>query len=114
MCRNNAARRIEAILKLAGAEVTHETDYPGWKPNPDSEILKITESTYRELFPNKPVVRAIHAGLECGILIDKFPHLDIISFGPTVKGAHAPGEKLDIASVEKFWKLLVEVLKKIK
>ena len=112
--RNNAARRIEAILKLAGAEVTHETDYPGWKPNPDSEILKITESTYRELFPNKPVVRAIHAGLECGILIDKFPHLDIISFGPTVKGAHAPGEKLDIASVEKFWKLLVEVLKKIK
>jgi len=112
--RNNAAKRIEAILKLAGADVTHETDYPGWKPNPDSKILKITESTYKELFPNKPVVRAIHAGLECGILIDKFPHLDIISFGPTVKGAHAPGEKLEIASVEKFWRLLVEVLKKLK
>ncbi|MDD3272884.1 MAG: aminoacyl-histidine dipeptidase [Bacteroidales bacterium] len=112
--KHNAARRIEAVLKLAGAEVTHETEYPGWQPNPDSRVLRVTESSYRELFPNPPIVRAIHAGLECGILIDKFPYLDIISFGPTVKGAHAPGERLEIESVEKFWKLLVDVLGKLK
>jgi len=111
--KHNAARRVEAVLKLAGAEVTHETEYPGWQPNPDSRVLRVTESSYRELFPNPPIVRAIHAGLECGILIDKFPHLDIISFGPTVKGAHAPGERLEIESVDKFWKLLVDVLGKL-
>ena len=112
--KHNAAKRVEAVLKLAGADVTHETEYPGWQPNTESKVLKITESSYRELFDNPPVVRAIHAGLECGILIDKLPHLDIISFGPTVKGAHAPGERLEIASVEKFWKLLVDVLAKLK
>jgi dipeptidase D len=112
--KHNAAKRIEAVLKLAGAEVSHETEYPGWQPNTDSKILKITESSYKQLFPNPPKVRAIHAGLECGILIDKFPYLDIISFGPTVRGAHAPGERLEIASVEKFWKLLVDILAKLK
>ncbi len=112
--KHNAAKRVEAVLKLAGAEVTHESEYPGWQPNPDSKVLKVTEQSYRELFPNPPIIRAIHAGLECGILIDKFPHLDIISFGPTVKGAHAPGERLEIASVDKFWKLLVDVLAKLK
>lgn len=112
--KHNAARRVEALLKLAGAEATHETEYPGWQPNTNSEVLKVTESSYRQLFPNPPKVRAIHAGLECGILIDKFPYLDIISFGPTVRGAHAPGEKIEIASVEKFWKLLIAVLAKLK
>jgi dipeptidase D len=112
--KHNAAKRVEAVLKLAGAEVTNESEYPGWQPNPDSKVLKVTEQSYRELFPNPPIIRAIHAGLECGILIDKFPHLDIISFGPTVKGAHAPGERLEIASVDKFWKLLVDVLAKLK
>lgn len=112
--KHNAANRIEAVLKLAGAVVTHETEYPGWQPNPNSHILKVTEKSYRELFENPPIVRAIHAGLECGLLIANFPHLDIISFGPTVRGAHAPGERLEIASVEKFWKLLVDILAKLK
>lgn len=110
----NAANRIEAIMRLAGAEVKHETDYPGWQPKLDSRIMRESVESYKKLFGVEPVVRAIHAGLECGIIIDKFPKMDIISFGPTIKGAHAPGEKLDIASVEKFWLLLLDILKKLK
>lgn len=110
----NAAGRIEAILRLAGAEVEHETDYPGWQPKLDSRIMRESVESYKRLFGKEPIVRAIHAGLECGILIDKFPKLDIISFGPTIKGAHAPGEKLEIATVDKFWILLLDVLKKLK
>ena len=110
----NAAGRIEAILRLAGAEVEHETDYPGWQPKLDSRIMRESVESYKRLFGKEPIVRAIHAGLECGILIDKFPKLDIISFGPTIKGAHAPGEKLEIATVDKFWILLLDILKKLK
>ncbi len=110
----NAADRIEAIFKLAGAEVEHETDYPGWQPKLDSRIMRESIESYKRLFGNEPIVRAIHAGLECGILIDKFPTLDIISFGPTIKGAHAPGEKLEIATLDKFWILLLDILKKLK
>lgn len=112
--RYNAANRIESIFKLAGADVTHESEYPGWKPKLDSHLLALCRSSYRELFSVDPVVRAIHAGLECGLFLDIYPNLDMISFGPTVKGAHAPGEKLEIASVEKFWKLLIHILNKLK
>ncbi len=112
--RYNAAKRIEAVFKLAGAEVEHESEYPGWKPMLDSKLLTISRSSYQELFDVDPVVRAIHAGLECGLFLDIYPYLDMISFGPTVKGCHAPGEKLDIASVEKFWLLLVHILRRLK
>jgi dipeptidase D len=112
--RFNAADRIEAVLKLSGAAVTHESEYPGWKPDMSSKLLSISRDSYLRLFSTDPVVRAIHAGLECGLFLDIYPWLDMISFGPTVKGAHAPGEKLEIASVEKFWKLLVEILKQLK
>lgn len=112
--RYNAANRIESIFKLAGANVTHESEYPGWKPKLDSHLLDVSRESYTKLFGNQPIVRAIHAGLECGLFLDIYPYLDMISFGPTIKGAHAPGEKLEIASVDKFMQLLLEVLKNLK
>lgn len=108
-----AAEMVEATFKLAGAEVTHSDGYPGWTPNPNSAILKTTINTYKKLFGVEPVVRSIHAGLECGLFLEKYPNLDMVSFGPTIKGAHSPDERLDIKSTEKFWKHLVEVLEKI-
>lgn len=112
--RFHAGRRIEALFTLAGAKVTHEGEYPGWKPRTDSPLLKICEESYLNLFDTKPVVRAIHAGLECGMFLKTYPSLDMISFGPTIKGAHAPGEKLEISTVEKFNILLTDVLSKLK
>lgn len=112
--RYNAANRIESIFLLAGAKVTHESEYPGWKPKLDSHLLEVSKVSYANLFGNQPIVRAIHAGLECGLFLDIYPNLDMISFGPTIKGAHAPGERLEIASVEKFMKLLLDVLKNLK
>lgn len=112
--RYNAAERIETVFVLAGAVATHESEYPGWKPNPDSEILKAGKEAYKTLFGVDPIVRAIHAGLECGMFADIYPGLDMISFGPTLRGVHAPGEKLEIASVDKFWKLLIAILSNIK
>ncbi len=112
--RRSAAERIESIFRLAGAHITHESEYPGWKPNINSRILQISRDSYKRIFDTDPVVRAIHAGLECGLFLDIYPELDMISFGPTVKGAHAPGERLEIATVEKFWKLLVDILYQVK
>jgi dipeptidase D len=108
------AQTVGAAFELAGATVKHGDGYPGWKPNVNSEILKITEESYVKLFGNKPVVRAIHAGLECGLFLEKYPYLDMISFGPTIKGAHSPDERMNIPTVQKFWDLLVDVLGKIK
>ena len=104
---------VTSVFLLAGAKVHHSTGYPGWNPNQGSEILQITEDAYYELFGTKPVVRAIHAGLECGLFLIKYPDLNMVSFGPTIKGAHSPDERLDIESTTKFWKLLLEVLKRI-
>jgi dipeptidase D len=104
---------VEATFLLAGARVTHGKGYPGWAPDKNSEILKITESSYKKLFHTKPIVRAIHAGLECGLFLEKYPDLDMISFGPTIKGAHSPDERLHIESNVKFWELLIEVLREI-
>ncbi|HIZ86437.1 MAG TPA: aminoacyl-histidine dipeptidase [Candidatus Coprenecus stercoravium] len=112
--RRNAADRIEAAFSVAGAEVTHESEYPGWKPSLKSHILEVCKSSYRRLFGKDPVVRAIHAGLECGLFLDKYPHLDMISFGPTLRGVHAPGERLDLASLDKFVLLLEDVIKQCK
>lgn len=112
--RRYAAEQVEACFELAGATVTHESEYPGWKPNVDSEILEVSVAAYERLFGVKPVVRAIHAGLECGLFLDKFPGLDMISFGPTLRGVHAPGEKLHLGSLDKFRMLLEEVLVSVK
>lgn len=111
--KKDISDRIESIFSLAGARVEHTAGYPGWTPNPDSEILRITQASYRKLFRKSPVVKAIHAGLECGLILKRYPDLDMISFGPTIKGAHTPQEKISIKSTQKFWKLLLEVLSNI-
>jgi len=107
------AQAVYSVFELAKAQVRHTDGYPGWSPDVNSDILRITESAYQKLFNQKPVVRAIHAGLECGLFLEKYPYLDMISFGPTIKDAHSPNEKLHIESTKKFWDLLVEVLKNI-
>jgi dipeptidase D len=107
------AHMVEAVFTLAGASVKHGEGYPGWAPDKNSEILRISEAAYEKLFNTKPLVRAIHAGLECGLFLEKYPDLDMISFGPTIKGAHSPDERLHIESNVKFWDLLLEVLKQI-
>ncbi|HDZ41204.1 MAG TPA: aminoacyl-histidine dipeptidase [Bacteroidetes bacterium] len=111
--KKEIAGRINNIFSAYGANVKHSGGYPGWKPDTNSEILKITKSSYRKLFSTEPVVRAIHAGLECGLILKKYPGLDMISFGPTIKGAHTPQERLDIETTKKFWDLLADVLKNI-
>ena len=108
--RRAAADRVEACFALAGADVTHEGEYPGWKPDLNSPILKTTVESYRRLFGEEPIVRAIHAGLECGLFQGKYPGLDMISFGPTILGVHSPDERLELATVDKFWDLLIDVL----
>ncbi|WP_321995299.1 aminoacyl-histidine dipeptidase [Draconibacterium orientale] len=109
-----AAETVKAVFNLAGATVKHSDGYPGWTPNPNSDILKTTVDSYKKLFGIEPVVRSIHAGLECGLFLEKYPHLDMVSFGPTIRGAHSPDERLDISTTEKFWKHLVDVLENIK
>ncbi len=108
-----AAEMVKSVFELAGAEVTHTDGYPGWTPNPDSKILKTTVDSYKKLFKVNPIVRSIHAGLECGLFLEKYPHLDMVSFGPTIKGAHSPDERLDIETTEKFWKHLIDILEKV-
>ena len=109
--RTALAHRVAACFGLAGGKSEHLLEYPGWEPNPDSSILKRTVLSYRKLFGQEPVVRAIHAGLECGLFLTKFPQLDMVSFGPTLRGVHAPGEKMELASLNKFVMLLEETVK---
>ena len=103
------AQKVEAALLLGGADVEHLNEYPGWAPNVDSPILKQCVDSYEKLFGEKPLVLAIHAGLECGLFLEKFPGLDMISFGPTLRGVHAPGEKLELKSLDKFARHLEDV-----
>ena len=112
--REDIASMVASVFKLAGnAKVEHGEGYPGWKPNVNSELVKLMRSTYLRLFKEEPKVLAIHAGLECGVIGEKYPGMDMISFGPTLRGVHSPDEKINIETVEKFWKLLVEVLKEL-
>ena len=108
--KNDVARMVESVFVLAGATATHGDGYPGWKPNPNSKLAQLTAETYEKLFGEKAKIRAIHAGLECGLFLKKYPHLDMVSIGPTMRGVHSPDERLHIAHTEKFWKLLVEIL----
>ncbi|MEI8224807.1 MAG: aminoacyl-histidine dipeptidase [Bacteroidota bacterium] len=109
--KHEVAAMVESCLRLAGAEVVHSDGYPGWKPNLTSEILKITRKSYLELFEKEPLVRAIHAGLECGLVNEKIKGIDMISFGPTIRGAHTPEEKIEIKTAQMFWDLLTDVVR---
>ena len=111
--KNDMAGQVEAHFQLAGAEVTHSDGYPGWAPNMESPIMKISADAYEELFGVKPAIKAIHAGLECGLFLAKYPHLDMVSFGPTMTGVHSPDEQLLIPTVDKFWRHLCRVLEKV-
>ena len=111
--RLDAAATVEAVFALAGAEVVHSEGYPGWTPDPSSHLLAVTREVYNALFGKEPRVRAIHAGLECGLFLKKYPHLEMVSIGPTLRGVHSPDERLEVASVEKFWRLLVGMLEEL-
>ncbi|MDE6445637.1 MAG: aminoacyl-histidine dipeptidase [Alistipes sp.] len=102
---------VESVFALAGADVAHSDGYPGWAPDPHSRLLEVTADAYRRLFAAEPKVRAIHAGLECGLFLEKYPGLEMVSFGPTLRGVHSPDERLEISTVPKFWDLLCEVLR---
>ena len=108
--RRAAAAKMEACFVLAGAVVTHEGEYPGWAPAVESPVRDACVASYKKLFGVEPKVKAIHAGLECGLFTEKFPGLDMVSFGPTLRGVHAPGERLDLASLDKFVDLLNDIV----
>lgn len=107
------ANQVEALFLLAGAEVKHGEGYPGWQPNMQSPIMKIASEAYKELYGITPAIKAIHAGLECGLFLQKFPHLDMVSFGPTLRGVHSPSEKMHIPAVERFYEQLKLTLTKV-
>lgn len=107
-------RQVLAIAGQFACQVENTIDYPGWQPDFDSSLLRQALALYRELFQETPAIMAIHAGLECGILKSKQPALDILSFGPTIRGAHSPGERLEIATVTPFWELLTGLLKRLR
>ena len=111
--KKNIGRSVKAVFELCGATVRVSDGYTGWQPNPGSRLLKISKKVYKKLFSKDPVIKAVHAGLECGILGDKYPGLDMISFGPTILGAHSPDEKVNIADVEKFYYLLKNILSEL-
>ncbi len=107
------ANMLRATFELTGCEVELSGDYPGWTPNMDSAILKVMAKLYEDLNGEKPHVAACHAGLECGILGQNYPDMDMISFGPNIKGAHSPDERAQISSAQKYWKFVLEILKAI-
>lgn len=111
--KRNIGNSICSIFELAGAEIIVSDGYPAWQPNVNSRLLKLSKNVYKNLFGEEPEVKAVHAGLECGILLEKFPWLDMISFGPTILGAHSPDEKVSISNVNKFYTLLKAILTEI-
>ncbi len=111
--KHDISSAVEACFRLAGADVLMTDGYPGWKPNITSEILKITRESYVRLFGKEPLIRAIHAGLECGLIYEKDRTMDMISFGPTIRGAHTPEEMISIETVNMFWELLLDVIRNI-
>lgn len=108
--RENMSATVRAVFELAGARVVTNEGYPGWKMNPNSALLKVAVDSYRRLFSAEPKILAIHAGLECGLFSEKYPHLDMISVGPTLRGVHSPDERLHIPSVQKVWGHLLDML----
>lgn len=111
--KNDEVRTIKSALSIIDATVTTDADYPGWTPEPNSEIVALMSDLYTEMFGEKAHVMACHAGLECGIIGTNYPELDMVSFGPNIRGAHSPDEKVQISSVQKYWNFLIETLKRI-
>ena len=111
--KNAVADQVASVFSLAGAKVEQGDGYPGWAPNPDSMILKTAQESYRELFGKEAKIMAIHAGLECGLFLEKYPQLDMISFGPTMRNVHSPDECLEIKTVELWWKHLLDILRRV-
>ena len=110
---DNQAATIKAVFQLAGADVVQGDGYPAWKMNPDSRLTALAVKTYKELFGKEPKVLGIHAGLECGLFSEKYPNLDMVSFGPTLRGVHSPDEKLHIPTVKMVWDHLMAILKNV-
>lgn len=110
---DDACNMVAANFKMIGAKIIHSDGYPGWAPNPDSEILEISKESYINLFKKEPQVLAIHAGLECGLIGEKYPGMDMVSFGPTIKGAHSPDERIEIKTAQMFWEHLIDILRRI-
>lgn len=111
--KDDIANMVASVFDLGNAEVNSGDGYPGWKPNVNSPILTVMKSVYQKMFDKEPHIKAIHAGLECGIINERYPDMDMISFGPTIVGAHSPDERVKIDTVKKFWDLLLNVLKNI-
>ena len=110
---DNMTNTVKAAFQLAGAEVSVDGRYPAWKMRADSELTRITVETYRQLFGKEPKVIGIHAGLECGLFSERYPDLDMVSMGPTLRGVHSPDERLLIPTVDMVWRHLLEILKNI-
>ena len=111
--KRNVANMIDSVFTLAGADISFEGEYPGWKPNDESKILKTLKPIFVEINGEEPHVEVIHAGLECGIIGARFQGMDMVSFGPTIKGAHSPDERVHVPAVRKFWEILVKTLESI-
>jgi dipeptidase D len=110
----NMVNTVRAVFELAGAdEIIHNDGYPAWKMRPDSHIREVAQKCYKNLYGKEPKIIGIHAGLECGLFAERYPNLDMLSMGPTMRGVHSPDERLHIPSVEKVWKLVLEILKEI-
>jgi dipeptidase D len=112
--KSDVANAVRAAFENMGCAVVQNGDYPGWKPNPNSPVLNLMADLYRKRYNEEPQIKACHAGLECGILGKHFPNMDMISFGPNIRAAHSPDEKVQISSVQKFWGYLLEALESIK
>ena len=104
---------VSSVFELAKAKIIHNEGYPGWQPNPDSELLKVAKNEYKTLYGKEAKVKAIHAGLECGLFLEKYPNLDMISIGPDMTDVHSPDEKMKISSVGKFWDFLIKILENL-
>ncbi len=111
--KDDLVNSVHAVLKLAELEIIEGDGYPGWQPNMESKALKFTKQSFTELFGSEPKIKAIHAGLECGLIGEVYPEMDMISFGPTIEGAHSPDERLNIPTTDKFWNLVVKTLENI-
>jgi dipeptidase D len=108
--RLETQRTVQSVFELAGANIVFSGAYPGWKPNTESAIMQTVRDTYQDLFGKIPAVMVIHAGLECGLFKTAYPDMDMVSIGPTINFPHSPDEKIEIATVEQYWQLLVAVL----
>ena len=102
---------VKAAFELAGAEVKMSDGYPAWKMNPDSKLTKVAVESYKKLFGKDPIVKGIHAGLECGLFSERYPNLDMVSFGPTLRDVHTPDERLHIPTVQMVWDHLLDIMK---